>query len=197
MKPHFGQRRGVRRGGSSGGESGERPNFGRTHENFEHTPHRHTTTTTHEVLGKRGSIAGWSMAQNQDMSNKLSQRAAPLAKVFKDDSHKFGQKNGLIRKGAKRRSGPKVVWAKCGQKNQKTWKNKSKKEISLSLSHPKKIKKQNKRRKHPQNQNKKKNISLPRPKNQKNQKNQQENQKIEKCYKKENQIKILLKQEKN
>ena len=59
----------VRRRVSSGG-SGERPNFGRTNENFEHTPHRHTTphhnttqhnttqhNTTHRVvLGKGNAV---------------------------------------------------------------------------------------------------------------------------------------------
>ena len=53
------------------------------HENLEHT---HDTP--------------W--PQKQDMSNKFSRRAAPLAKVVKDDSHSFGHKTVL-----------KVVRAKC------------------------------------------------------------------------------------
>ena len=75
------RRKGVRRRGSGGGvrvggESGERPNFGRTHENFEHTPHRQKTQH------KGGPSQGGPWPKKQDMSNKLSRRAAPLAKVF-------------------------------------------------------------------------------------------------------------------
>ena len=116
VKPHFGRSGGgrwSREEGSSGGESGERPNFGRTHEKFEHTPHRHTTTRhTHtttgdpaQVLDKGGPSQGGPWPRKQDMSNKLSRRAAPLAKVF----------NAQV--WAKNVS--KVVRAKCGQKNQK------------------------------------------------------------------------------
>ena len=95
-------------GESGGGKSGERPKFGRTDENFEHTPHRHTTPqqqrhTTQHNGGSRtgwswagGSLAGRSMApKKKDMRNKL---AAPLAKVF------WGQ--GWFAK----------VWAQLGQK---------------------------------------------------------------------------------
>ena len=51
------------------------------------------------------------------MSYKLSRRAAPLAKVFWGQGWfaKVWAQNGLIKKqGAKRRSGPKVVWTKSG-----------------------------------------------------------------------------------
>ena len=140
---------GVGRGGVQRRRSQEeRPNLGRTHENFEHTPHRHTTpqhntpqhntTTTTRHTTHRRSRTGWSWAregpsqgglwpQNQDMSNKLSRRAAPLAKVFgvKDGSQRFGHK--MVSK---------VVRAKCGQKNQKIGKT-NQKRISLSPS-PKK-----------------------------------------------------------
>ena len=130
------RRRGVRRrgvgGGSGGGESGERPNLGRTHENFEHTAPTHhnttqhnTTTTTHHttqggsrrvVLGKGGPSQGGPWPKKQDMSNKLSRRAAPLAKVFWESR--------MVRKGLgqKKGAGPKVVrkTKKHGKTNQKT-----------------------------------------------------------------------------
>ena len=86
-------RRGVR--GSGGGESGERPNFGRTHENFEHS----TPTTTHHTtqqpaqggLGQGGSLAKKSMAQKQD---KLSEEQPHWPRFFgvKDGSQRFGHK---------------------------------------------------------------------------------------------------------
>ena len=107
------------------------------------------------------------------MSNKLSRRAAPFAKVFRGQGwfSKVWAQNGLIKKGAKRRSGPSVV-----RKTKKTWKNKKipkskmekQKSPSSSLPDQKiKLKKIN---------NKIKNLK--------------------KCSKKENQLKILLKQEK-
>ena len=48
------------------------------HENFEHTPHRHTTP--HRVVlgkGERGLSQESPWSKKQDMSNKLSRRAAP------------------------------------------------------------------------------------------------------------------------
>ena len=64
---------------------GGTPKFWTHPENFEHTPHRHTTPHN------GGSLTGWSWARvpctegpwprKQDLSNKLSRRAAPLAKV--------------------------------------------------------------------------------------------------------------------
>ena len=61
------KKRGEILGGPAEGSQGERPNLGRTHENFEHTPHQHTTTTQHNnnrgiphkvVLGKGGPSQG-------------------------------------------------------------------------------------------------------------------------------------------
>ena len=128
-------------GWSGGGESGERPNFGRTDENFEHTPHRHTTpqqqrhTTQHNGGSRtrwswaRGSLARRSMAQKkQDMSNKLS---PPNGQGF------LGSKmvrKGLAtkrfdKKGAKRRSGLKVLCAKSGQKKKNMEKTNQKEDL--------------------------------------------------------------------
>ena len=93
--------------------AGEHPNLGHTHENLEHhhnttTPQHHNTTTQHtthntqhtsphnlrrEVLGRvvwgKGSPAGVDGPKNKNMSNKLSRRAAPLAK---DGLQRFGPK---------------------------------------------------------------------------------------------------------
>ena len=122
-----------------------------THTQTQHNTTQQRHTTQHNGGSRTGwswarGLAGRSMAQKQDMSNKLSRRAAPLAKFFWGQGWfaKVWAQNGLIKKGAKRRSGPKVVWAQngVGQKwseKQKTWKNKSKKEnIPLPFTQNKK-----------------------------------------------------------
>ena len=69
------------------------------------TPHNTTGCRTRWSWAKGGPSQRSPWPIKQDMSNKLSRRAAPLAKVFWDQGRE---------KGAKRRSGPKVVWAKSG-----------------------------------------------------------------------------------
>ena len=111
-----------------------------THSND--TPHNTTGDPAQGGLGQGGSLARRSMAQKkQDMGNKLSLRAAPLAKVFfgfKDGSQRFGHKTVCLKKEAKRRPGPKVVRPKkWSEKTKKTWK----KQIRNSLLPISKIKK--------------------------------------------------------
>ena len=111
--------------GPAEGSRGERPNFGRTHENFEPTHHttthhnttQHNTTTSHPHhnggsrtgLGQgRSSQGSWPKKQNMSKSRPIGQG--------------FWTQNGLIRKGVKRRSGPKVeMWSekKHGKDNSK------------------------------------------------------------------------------
>ena len=95
--------------GSGGGGSKRGSGEGKKERNFggpgEGVPHR-------GVLGKGGPAQGGRWPKKQNMSNKLSQRAAPRF---------FGAKDGLQRVGPKtvsfkkKWSGPKVVWAKSGQ----------------------------------------------------------------------------------
>ena len=163
---------GVESGRGPAEGSGERPNFGRTHENFEHTPHRHTTTQ-HNTTTPHRWIPHRSWPKKQDMSNKLSRRAAPWAKVFGGQGW-FAQvwaQNGLIRKGAKKRSGPKVVWTKSGagqmwSKIQQKNLEKTNQKINPSPILPKqKMKNQKKKtRKNIPKLKKMENISPPRPK---------------------------------
>ena len=136
--------------GSGGRESGDRPNLGRTHENFEDTPHRHTNTTTTHHTTQWGIRTKWSWARRglsqrspwpkkQDM--KLSRRAAPLAKVswVQRWFEKVWAQNGLIKKKGKQEA----VWAKSGvgqkwSEKQKHGKNKSKeKNVLLSFTQQK------------------------------------------------------------
>ncbi len=203
---------------SSGGgpAEGERPNFERTHENFEHTPHLHTTphtphhttphqhhthnTTQHNTTQQRhttqhngGSRTLWSWARGvlrrevhgpkkQDMSNKLSRRAALLAKVFWGQGWfvKVWAQNGLIqKKGAKRRA--KSGAAKLGQKNKKNMEKQIKKtKISFPFTKTKNEKTRN-RKKSPKSEN----ISPPLPDQKiKKSKNQHQNQKLENAKRK-------------
>ena len=148
------------------------------------TPHHNTTTTTHHttqrgiphrvVLGKEGPSKGgpWPK-KKQDMSNKLSRRATPLAQVFRGPGWfaKVWAQNGLIQKRGKKRPGPKVVWAKVvraksGQKNSKTWKKTNKKKTLPFTQNKNKMKKK-KNRKTSQNQKNGKNsfFTPPRVKN--------------------------------
>ena len=152
--------RGVWRRGSLG----ERPYLRRTHENFEVTPHRHTTphhttphhtTTQHNTtqhnnndtphnttggsqggLGQGGSLAGRSMPQ-------IVPKSSPIGQGF------WGQ----------------GFWAKSGagqggQKNQQTRKKDTKKSLSPSPKTKNKMKKQ-KNRKKTQKSKKWKNLSPP------------------------------------
>ena len=61
--------------------------------------------THHNTTPQHDNAQGGPWSQKQDMSNKLSRKAAPLAKVF---NAQVGQKTFQ-----------KMVRAKCGQKNQK------------------------------------------------------------------------------
>ena len=85
---------GVRRRGSQG----ERPNLGRTDENFEHTPHRHTHNTTGDPaqggLGQE-SLARRSMAQKSRHEQQIVPKSSPIGESFfwvKDGSQRFGHK---------------------------------------------------------------------------------------------------------
>ena len=120
--------------------SGERPNFGRTHENFEHTPHT-TGDPAQGGLGQGVSLARRSMAQKTRHEQQIRKSSA-IGQGFLG----VWAQNGLIKKGQE------AVWAKngAGQKwcgpTKKHVKNKSKKQKSLSLlsrpkNHSKKIKK--------------------------------------------------------
>ena len=167
---------------------GERPNLGRTHENLEHThstdtPHHNTAQhnnnnnndTPHNTTGDPAQGAPW--PQKQDMSNKLSRRAAPLAKVFWVIKKKLsGPRGGLGQKWC----GPKVVRAKSGQTKIKYKKNPS------TLHRKPKIKYNKIHAKNHQNQKKRRKNSLLSPSLTKKSKNQQQNQKLKKCQKKEN-----------
>ena len=155
------------------------------------TPHHNTThhNTTqqqrHTTQHNRGSRTGWSWARegpsqgglwpkNQDMSNKLSRRAAPLAKVF-------GSRMVLKGLGTK--------WFDVKKEPQKwsekpkNWKNKSKENVPLPFTQNKKCKKITKNGKHfsPLFQT---------PKSKKT-KNQQQNQKIEKMLKERKSIQSI------
>ena len=179
---------GVRRRGSQG----ERPNLGRTHENFEHTPHRHNTphhttpqhnTTQHNttqqhrvVLGKGGPSQGGPWPKKQDMSNKLSRRAAPLAEFFWGQGWfaKVSAQNGLIKK-REAKSGAGQKWSEKTQKKH----GETSKNISPSPKSENKRKETKNREKKHQNQKKngEKNLSLSPVPDQK--KKEQQNQKIE------------------
>ena len=108
------------------------------HNTTQHNTQRQHHTTQREiphrvVLGKGGPSQGGPWPKKQDMSNKLSRRAAPLAKVFWGQGWfaKVWAQNGLIKKEAKRRCGPKVVRANSGQKNQKNMEKTNQKKIPL------------------------------------------------------------------
>ena len=152
---------------------GERPNFGRTLENFEHTPHRHTTQhnggSRTGWSWERGFLAGRSVAQKTRHEQQIVPKSSPSGQGFLGSRmvrKGLGTKRFDQKKGAKRRSGPKVVWAKSGAGQKLSQK-------------PKNMEKQikNKNIPLPSTQNKEKKKS-------KKSKNQQQNQKMKKCLKK-------------
>ena len=73
----------VRSGGGGGPAegSGERPNCGRTHENFEHTPHT-TGDPAQGGLGRGGSLAGRSMAQKTRHEQQSVPKSSPIGHGF-------------------------------------------------------------------------------------------------------------------
>ena len=110
-------------GGRVGGGLEGAPKFWTHPQKFwTHTAPTHHTTTQNNTQGGlgKGSFAGKSMAQKQDMSNKLPRKAAP-AKFFGGQgcSQRFGHKTVGLKKTCLRLSGPKVVRVKRGQKKQK------------------------------------------------------------------------------
>ena len=121
---------------------GERPNLGRTHENLEHTPHRHNTTHQQQiphrvVLGKGGPAQRRSMAQKTRHEQHIVPNSSPTGQGFFWGQGWFAKvkaQNGLIKKSGlgQKLSGSKVVWAKSGA-GQK-WSEKKLKKKSLSPS---------------------------------------------------------------
>ncbi len=83
--------------------------------NSHRTDTPHNTTGDPAQGGKGGPSQGGPWPKKQDMSNKLSRRAAPLAKVLWGQRwfSKVWAHNGLIRKSC---LGQEADWAKSGQK---------------------------------------------------------------------------------
>ena len=79
-------------GGPAKRESGVRPNLGRTDENFEHTPHRHTTQHN------GGSRTGWSWAGvprkevHGPKKSRHEQQSVPKSSPIGQSSHRFGHR---------------------------------------------------------------------------------------------------------
>ena len=144
------------------------------------TPHRHNTTHTQHnagilhrvVFGKGGSLAGRSMAQKSRHEQQSVPKSSPIAQGFLVSRMVL---KGLGTKRFDQKKDQEAVWAKSGQKNQKTWKNKEKTTFSLSPKTKNNV--ITKIEKNPQNQKKNGKISLLTPSRPK--KIQKQNQKIE------------------